>query len=64
LIGKISPSPPEDVERALEELRRLADDGGEEAIRRCLGELLPDAQLVGAARPAVAGPKRPGRDAG
>lgn len=64
LIGKISPSAPEDVGRALEELRRLADDGGEEAIRRCLSALLPDAQLGGAVRPLAPVLRRPGRDAG
>jgi FlaA1/EpsC-like NDP-sugar epimerase len=61
LIGKISPSAPEVVERALEELRKLADDGGEEAIRRCLGEIVPEAQLGGAVRPPAAALQRPGR---
>jgi len=49
LIGKMPPSPPEVVERALAKLERLADDGGEDAIRRCLMDLLPDARLGGAA---------------
>jgi FlaA1/EpsC-like NDP-sugar epimerase len=49
LIGKIPPSPPEVVERALEKLRRLGDDGHEDAIRRFLMELLPDARLGGSA---------------
>jgi len=49
LIGKIPPSPPDVVERALEKLRRLADDGDEDAIRRFLMDLLPDARLGGAA---------------
>lgn len=49
LIGKIPPSPPDVVERALEKLGRLADDGHEDAIRRFLMELLPDARLGGTA---------------
>ncbi|HEX5854947.1 MAG TPA: nucleoside-diphosphate sugar epimerase/dehydratase, partial [Thermoanaerobaculia bacterium] len=49
LIGKIPPSPPDVVERALEKLKWLADDGHEDAIRRFLMELLPDARLGGAA---------------
>jgi FlaA1/EpsC-like NDP-sugar epimerase len=49
LIGKIPPSPPEVVKRALAKLHRLADDGCEDAIRRFLMELVPDARLGGAA---------------
>ncbi|MCM3877402.1 MAG: polysaccharide biosynthesis protein [Thermoanaerobaculia bacterium] len=49
LIGKIRTSPPDVVERALAKLHRLAEDGGEDAIRRFLMELLPDARLGGAA---------------
>jgi FlaA1/EpsC-like NDP-sugar epimerase len=49
LIGRIPPCHPEVVERALERLRQLADDGDEDAIRRTLGELLPEAKLGGAA---------------
>jgi FlaA1/EpsC-like NDP-sugar epimerase len=49
LIGKIPPSPPEVVKRALAKLHKLADDGCEDAIRRFLMELVPDARLGGAA---------------
>ena len=49
LIGKIPPSPPDVVERALAKLHRLAEDGGEDAIRCFLTELVPDARLGGAA---------------
>ena len=49
LIGKIPPSPPDVVERALAKLHRLAEDGSEDAIRCFLTELVPDARLGGAA---------------
>ncbi len=49
LIGKIAPMPPDVVDRALVKLQRLAEDGCEDAIRRFLMELLPDARLGGAA---------------
>ncbi|MFI5198247.1 MAG: polysaccharide biosynthesis protein [Thermoanaerobaculia bacterium] len=49
LIGKIPPSAPDVVERALAKLHRLADEGREDAIRRFLMELVPDARLGGAA---------------
>jgi FlaA1/EpsC-like NDP-sugar epimerase len=49
LIGRMPPSPPDVVERALAKLHRLADEGGEDAIRRFLMEVIPDARLGGAA---------------
>jgi len=48
LIGKVPPTPPEVVERALAKLRRLAEEGDEDAIRHFLSELLPHSRLGGA----------------
>ena len=64
LIGKIPPSPPDIVERALEKLSRLADDGHEDAIRRFLMELLPDARLGGTASLVNAVPPAKAREPG
>jgi len=64
LIGKIPPSPSEVVERALEKLRRLGEDGHEDAIRRFLMELLPDARLGGAASLVNAVPPDKAREPG
>ncbi|MEO8587628.1 MAG: nucleoside-diphosphate sugar epimerase/dehydratase [Acidobacteriota bacterium] len=49
LIGKIQPTPPEVVERALAKLARQVEVGEQEGIRRALAEVVPDAKLGGAA---------------
>ena len=54
-IGKIAASPVERIERALEQLRVLADHGDQSSVRQCLQELIPDAQL--------GAPLTPSRDA-
>lgn len=50
-IGKIAAYPAEQVERALERLRLLADHGDQSSVRRFLQEILPDAQVSAALAP-------------
>jgi FlaA1/EpsC-like NDP-sugar epimerase len=49
LIGKIPPSAPESVGRALAKLARQVEIGEQDGIRRALAEVVPDARLGGAA---------------
>lgn len=35
-----------DIDKALDELRQLADDGDDEGIRKCLERLIPDAEMT------------------
>lgn len=51
LIGRIAAYPQEAVEKAVGSLRRLAEDGDQESIRRFLEELLPEARLGGGSDP-------------
>jgi len=44
-VATIAAYPEDRVRRAVEELMMLAHDGDEEELRKCLGDLLPEAQL-------------------
>jgi FlaA1/EpsC-like NDP-sugar epimerase len=48
-IGKLAPYPAGKLERGLKRLDDLVRDGRDHEIRELLGELLPDADLAGAA---------------
>jgi FlaA1/EpsC-like NDP-sugar epimerase len=54
-IGQIVGYPREEIDAALEELRRLAESGAQRDLRSLINELLPDAKIAGGApAPAIA----------